>query len=115
MSAIIIKIIPAFEKAAKKLIDKNSLEELYEYLSINPSAGTLIKGSGGIRKIRWKSSFVRKGKSGSLRVLYHYSNNILIILIAIYNKSKQENITAEESKDLKKLMPKLIEKYMEDL
>lgn len=115
MSSIIIKTTPAFDKTAKKLVDKSSLEELYNYLEINPTAGTIIRGSGGVRKIRWKTSFLNKGKSGSLRILYHYSNDILVILITIYAKAEQENISTEESNELKKLMPNLVRKYLEDL
>lgn len=96
MSSIIIKITPAFEKMAKRLIDKVSLQELYDYLSVNPDIGPIIKGTGGVRKIRWKTKTLNKGKSGSLRILYHYSNDVLIILITVYIKSERENITAED-------------------
>lgn len=115
MSEIIIKLTPVFEKTAKRLIDKASLEELYYYLSINPKAGQIIRNSGGIRKIRWKTDRLNKGKSGSLRVLYHYSHDILVILITLYTKSAKENITQEECNELKKLIPTLINEYLKEL
>jgi len=106
MEQIIIKTTPAFDKAAKKLISADSLELLYDYLTINPRAGDIIRGSGGLRKIRWQSN--NKGKSGGARVLYHYSNDVLIIIIAAFSKSEKVNITQAEKNELKKLIPKLI-------
>ena len=111
---IIIKTTPAFDKAASKLLLEDSLTQLYEYLAINPMAGDVIRGSGGIRKLRWQSKN-NKGKSGGVRVLYHYSNDVLIIIITVFPKSNKDNISAAEKNELKKLMPKLIEHYMENL
>ena len=83
MNSLTIKITPAFERAAKRLIDRESLEELCEFLSTNPTDDSVIRGTGGVRKIRWKTKLSNKGKSGSLRLLYHYSNGILVILLAL--------------------------------
>ncbi len=112
---ITIKTTPNFDKLAQKLIQKEAVEELYAFLASNPRAGDIIPGSGGIRKLRWKSGDRTRGKSGGVRVLYHYSNDILIILITLYAKSEQENISAKEKNQLKKLMPALIKKYCEGI
>ena len=115
MQEIIIKTTPAFGRCIKKLFTENSLNDLYDYLVINPMAGDIIKGSGGVRKLRWRAKDSNKGKSSGLRVLYHYSNDILVIMLAAYTKNEQENISANEKTELKKLIPKLVEKYMDDI
>ena len=112
---VIIKTTPSYGRCAKKLFTDKSLDALYDYLSENPTAGNMIRGSGGVRKLRWKAKGSNRGKSGGLRVLYHYSNEILVIMLAAYVKNEQENINTAEKNELKKLLPKLVDKYMEDI
>ncbi len=45
----------------------NDLKDLQEYLIINSESGTIIQGTGGVRKLRWALN--NKGKSGGIRVL----------------------------------------------
>ena len=115
MDKIYIKTTPAFERKAKKCLTASSLEALCDYLETNPEMGDLIKGTGGIRKLRWKTGKNNKGKSGGARVLYHYSKGILVLLIMLYEKAEQENITQAEKNWLKQEVPALVAKYREDL
>ena len=76
---------------------------LQEALVIRPEAGNLIKGGGGLRKIRWKLE--GKGKSGGVRVIYYWvSDNDQIRMLYMYRKSKQVNLTAEQIKILRKIV-----------
>ena len=59
-----------FTKELVKLLSDDEDRMLQHNLVIRPTAGSLIKGTGGLRKIRWKSS--GKGKSGGLRIIYYY-------------------------------------------
>jgi hypothetical protein len=38
---------------------------------INPEAGALIRGTGGLRKLRFADERRGKGKRGGLRVIYY--------------------------------------------
>ena len=38
----------------------------------NPSAGDLIEGTGGLRKLRFADPRRGKGKRGGLRVIHYY-------------------------------------------
>lgn len=115
MKKLVIKTTPFFERIAKKLLASDSLDTLYNYLQVHPEIGKLIQGTGGVRKFRWKTGKNNKGKSGGVRVLYHYSKDILIILISVYSKSEKDNITQAERNELKQLIPRLIIKYKENL
>lgn len=108
---ITIKTTPKFDNVAGKLMSDDALEDLFDFLEENPKAGDTISGTGGIRKLRWKTGKGTRGKSGGVRVLYHYSNDVLIILITLFGKSEKENISDKEKNQLKKLMPALIKKY----
>ena len=46
--------LPEFIRRSKKLLTGDELVNLVNYLATHPTAGTLIRGTGGIRKIRWK-------------------------------------------------------------
>ncbi len=93
----------------------DALEELLDYLERHPNKGSVIQGTGSIRKLRWYSGKNNKGKSSGVRILYHYSKEKLVLLITLYAKSKKEDITSKEKQQLKLLVPTLVEKYWRDL
>lgn len=112
---IYIKTTPAFDRKAEKLLSKDALEEFYDHIGQNPELGKIISGTSGVRKIRWKTGLNDKGKSGGVRILYHYSDDLLILLITAYGKSDKENITDSERNDLKRSIPLLVAKYRGEL
>lgn len=101
------KVIPTivFEKLINDLIKKRKValkdfEDLKKLLNTTPERGDLITSTGGLRKIRLKST--SKGKSGGFRVCYYYDpKNYEVFLIWVFPKADQENLTTEEKKDLK--------------
>ena len=113
MNKLIIKTVPSFERQVKKLLSAQAREGLFDYLEAHPEKGDIIIGTGGVRKLRWTTGKDNKGKSSGVRVLYHYSKEILIILIMLYKKNEAENITESEKNELKKLIPQLVRKYKE--
>jgi len=115
MSKVIVKVTPKFLKEAKKLLTTKDLDDLYDFLSENPAAGPIIKSTGGVRKLRWSPKNSNKGKSGSLRILYHFSNEILVIILSVFSKSQIENISEAEKNTLRRILPILIDQIMEDL
>jgi hypothetical protein len=69
-------------------------------LVINPLAGPVIPGSGGLRKLRWRSC--GKGKRGGARIIYYlYTEEERIYLLYLYKKSFQEDLTRRQLKALK--------------
>lgn len=110
---ITIKTTAKFIKDSSDVLSLRDLENLYDYLMQYPDAGKIISGTGGVRKLRWQSQYSHRGKSGGLRILYHYSKGLLIIMMGIYEKTKKENILDAERNQLKKLIPRLIEQFKE--
>jgi hypothetical protein len=81
----------------------DELRELQNHLLDNPSAGDVIRASGGLRKLRWLAS--GRGKRGGARVIYyHYISADHIYLIYGYAKNEQEDLTREQLKLLAQLM-----------
>ena len=78
-----------------KLIDSYlSIDEylgLQKFLLEHPGAGKIVRGSGGVRKIRW--AMAGKGKSGGIRVIYYWKQrDDEIWLLTVYGKSEKETI-----------------------
>jgi hypothetical protein len=71
MMAVFIEL-PAFERHREEYLDDISFSTLQGALMINPEAGDLIAGTGGLRKLRFADMRRGKGKRGGLRVIYYY-------------------------------------------
>ncbi|MDZ7781916.1 MAG: type II toxin-antitoxin system RelE/ParE family toxin [Halioglobus sp.] len=55
-----------------------------------PDAGDIVKGSGGVRKVRWAAD--GKGKSGGVRVIYYWKkSDHEIWMLTIYSKSERSD------------------------
>ncbi len=112
---IYIKATPSFDREAEKLLSSKALDDFLDYISQYPEKGRIISGTSGVRKIRWETGFNSKGKSGGVRILYHYSNDVLILLITVYGKSNKETISNAEKNQLKRSVPLLVDKYIGEL
>jgi mRNA-degrading endonuclease RelE of RelBE toxin-antitoxin system len=76
---------------------------LQQFLLVAPDAGSLIRGAGGLRKLRWTAR--GRGKRGGTRVIYYwYRPNERIYLIYAYSKSDREDLTATQLRLLRQLM-----------
>jgi hypothetical protein len=65
-----------------------------------PDSGSIIKKSGGVRKVRWASG--SQGKSGGVRIIYYWmKSKDQIFLLAIYSKSERDNLNADDLKRIK--------------
>lgn len=96
---------PVFTKRIIKLLTDEDYSELQWALIINPEAGAIIPGAGGIRKLRW--ALPGSGKRGGLRIIYYlYTQDEKIYLLFPYKKSGQEDLTSEQIKILSKYVEK---------
>ena len=95
-------MLPEFDKqwTAMGFTDKE-LKSLQEELTLDPARGVLMKGTGGLRKIR--IAFENRGKSGSARACYvDFAICERIYLITAYPKSEKDNLIKEEQNAIKK-------------
>jgi hypothetical protein len=89
-----------FTKQVLRLLPDTNYRILQTTLMLNPGAGAMIKGSGGLRKVRWK--LPGAGKRGALRVIYYFDPPETIYMLFMYKKNEQEDLTPEQVKILKK-------------
>jgi hypothetical protein len=94
---------PQFTRAVTELMDDDEYRLLQAALLVNPDAGAIIVGSGGLRKIRW--ALPGRGKRGGARVIYYYwVIKSRIYLLYAFSKSEKGDLTREQIKILAGLM-----------
>ena len=91
-----------FYRDAVEIIGEGELEQLRHVVATLRQLGTVIKGTHGLRKMRWEA----KGKErGGARVLYYYGGDHMpIYLVAIYPKSHKADLTSAEKKAARKFI-----------
>lgn len=95
-----------YASRAKKLLDEEDRRAVRDILKIDPFHGSVIPGSGGVRKMRY--ALPGKGKSGGVRVIHYYkAADDMVFLLDVYAKNRKENLTKSEINDLKKLVSRL--------
>ncbi len=88
----------AWEKDLQ-LDDEATLTSLQIALMANPKGGQVIKGSEGLRKVRFAPDQWKSGKRGAARVLYVYFEDYdLILLVLAYRKNEMSTIEPEDLK-----------------
>jgi len=72
---------------------------LQSYLLQKPDAGDIVRGSGGVRKVRWAPS--GRGKSGGVRAIYYLKKSEHEIwMITMYSKSERGTISGNVLKQI---------------
>jgi hypothetical protein len=75
-------------------------------IAADPSAGEIIPGGGGARKVRVPGH--GKGKSGGYRVLtYYMTANEPVFLVSVINKSKAANLSDAQKAAVKDVVKEI--------
>jgi hypothetical protein len=91
--------MPAFARLQVGYLDDDEFCALQAALMIDPEAGDLIPGTGGLRKLRVGDARRGKGKRGGLRVVYYWwVAGAQIWLFMIYGKEEMNDMTPVERK-----------------
>lgn len=99
--------MPEFEKQWSKLgLTDQDLKDLEAFLCEHPDSGDLIKGTGGLRKLRW--ALPSGGKSGGARVLYvDFASFEQTFLITCFKKAQKVNLSKAECNAVKEMIQEL--------
>lgn len=94
---------PVFSAYLRDYLTDEEYAALQEYLCEQPEAGDLVRGSGGVRKLRWQRAGT--GKSGGVRVCYYARTRAgQILMLVIYAKSVRDSISGHVLKALREEM-----------
>ena len=82
---------PIFTRLVGEYLSDEDYGRLQCELIRNPKAGAVIRGSGGVRKIRWAAA--GRGKRGGYRIIYFVrSSKGIIWLLTMYPKNVADSI-----------------------
>jgi hypothetical protein len=77
----------------------DDLKALEDEILLNPIAGKVIQGTGGLRKIRFAAPGSKRGKSGGFRVCYvDFTEFGFIFFVAIYAHNEKDNLSSAEKR-----------------
>jgi hypothetical protein len=95
-----------FRSASRKCrLSDDDLSELQTLILRRPGAGAVIRGTGGVRKLRFSPSRRKLGKSGAYRALYCFFEEYGVVLLAtIYSKTRQDDISAADKKAIQEMI-----------
>jgi mRNA-degrading endonuclease RelE of RelBE toxin-antitoxin system len=92
-----------FTKQITALLSDEEYAEFQARLATNPQLGALIKGGGGIRKVR--VAVGARGKRGGARVIYYWAaQRGLILLLYAYSKNVAADLTPKQVSELAKVV-----------
>ena len=101
---------PEFIARAKRLMAEEDREELIGHLARNPTAGDLVPGAGGIRKIRWRLS--GRGKRGGARIIYFFhSANVPLFVLTAFAKNERADLSQKDRNGFQRLTKLLVETH----
>lgn len=97
---------PTFTRLVLQLLSDEEYRAMQNTLIANPACGDLIRGSGGIRKLR--HALQGRGKRGGVRAIYYWLKDAhQIYMLLIYPKSMKDDLSADELAILRELVKEL--------
>jgi hypothetical protein len=104
--------LPEYLRAAAKLLVDDDRRAIIEHLSARPTAGDLVEGTGGVRKLRWARD--GRGKSGGVRVIHYFHSEAMpLYLLTMFAKNERANLTKAERNALAGLVDLLVGIWLE--
>lgn len=103
-----VHVDPFPRQWAKLKLTEHDLQALEQCLIAGLRTGAVVPGAGGLRKVRFVTPGVQKGKSGAYRVYYVYFQEYgLIILWAVIAKSQMADLSKADRNAIAKQIQRL--------
>ncbi len=94
---------PIFTRQVTSLLSDDEYKTLQQALVLRPEQGALIRGSGGLRKVRWSKRGI--GKRGGIRVIYYwYEGDAVFFMLFAYGKNVQADLSQAQLKVLRRVV-----------
>jgi mRNA-degrading endonuclease RelE of RelBE toxin-antitoxin system len=94
---------PIFTRRVQELLSDEEYRQLQLAIASQPAVGPILRGSGGIRKLRWSAQ--GRGRRGGVRVIYYWAvAQDQILMLFIYPKNEQDTLSQEQLRLLKSIV-----------
>lgn len=103
---VVVEFTPEFKRNIRRLARKyrrirSDVAPVISQLEQGATPGDQIQRTGYmVFKVRIKNSDAQRGKRGGYRMLYYLKTPERVILVTIYSKTEQGDITAEEVRQI---------------
>ena len=89
-----------FSRLVGDYLAEDEYAALQQALADDPERGAVVRGSGGVRKVRWAQR--GRGKRGGVRVIYYVKTHEGVIwMLTIYAKNEEQTIPAHLLRKIK--------------
>lgn len=104
LNAVFVEL-PAFARHRSDYLDDWAFAKLQEALLNDPAAGDVLKGTGGLRKLRFGDRRRGKGRRGGLLIIYYWwEAGSQFWLFTLYDKGEMGDLTPRQAGALKVMM-----------
>lgn len=101
---------PEFIRRADELMSDEERAAIVSYLACHPTAGVLVPGAGGIRKVR--RGLEGRGKRGGARVVYFFAGlDIPLFALTVFAKNERADLSQDDRNAFRRLTKVLVETY----
>jgi hypothetical protein len=95
-------------KWRKLRLTDEDLQALERLIAADPEAGDVMRGAGGVRKVRFAPPSWNTGKSGAARVCYAVFASIgTVYLLTLFAKNEKSNLSDAEKATLRTWMKQM--------
>jgi mRNA-degrading endonuclease RelE of RelBE toxin-antitoxin system len=92
-----------FTRRVLELRTAEDYRQLQIALVNRPDAGAIIRGTGGLRKVRWAPS--GRGKRGGVRIIYYWAvEQEQLLMLFIFAKNESDDLSADQRKKLRTIV-----------
>lgn len=110
MPLISIVETPSYLADAERLLSEEERRGIVDALAADPLQGVLIKGTGGLRKMR--IGVGSRGKRGGGRVIYWFhTKDFPVVLLAMFAKNEASDLTTKERAVLAQVAAQLLDDF----
>jgi len=100
---VVIVETRGFTTRIHELLPDDDYRLLQLELVRQPEAGRVIRGTGGLRKLRWAAS--GRGKRGGARVIYFWhAKSQHLLMLFVYPKNERSDLTAAQRRTLRRIV-----------
>lgn len=106
----VVETPPYLDAAKEAGLSEKELEAIKDLLARDPTAGDVIQGTGGCRKVRVAGR--GKGKSGGYRIITFFTGpDLPVFLITVFGKGERADLAQKERNALGDMTKLIVEGY----
>jgi len=112
-SAPLVTVVetPEFIRRVEKLLGDDEREALIGFLAANPTAGDLIPGTGGVRKLRWALGRTRQAWRRQDHSFLSRPARLPLFLLTAFAKNERTDLSQADRNSFRTLTKVLVDTY----